>query len=291
MKKILITGATGFIGSNIFLNLKDKSNIYLLIRRKKTKKNNLSFFKKKKNIKIIFFGNYDELRQKLEKIKVDIIIHCATHYIKFHKKSDISKIIDSNIVFGSILIENLKTLRAKKFINFTTVWENYNGIKNNSYNLYSTSKTLFRNLLEFSKKNNKNTKFYNFFISDTYGSNDRRAKLINVLKKNYKKNKITKIISKNLYINLINIKDILEGVNLVIKKNISSGNYSLSNISDYKISKIIDKINKKNKKIKVKWQSSKFIKEKIYRYKKIPLWKAKFSNLNNLSDFITVSSK
>ena len=287
MKKILITGATGFVGSNIFLNLKDKSNIYLLIRRKKAKKINLPFFKKKKNIKIIFFGDYDELRKKLKKIKVDIIIHCATHYIKFHKNSDISKIIESNIIFGSILIENLKNLKAKKFINFTTVWENYNGIKNNSFNLYSTSKTLFRKLLEFSRKKNKNIKFFNFFISDTYGSNDKRVKLINVLKKNYKKNKITKIISKNLYINLINIKDIIEAVNLVIKKNVSSGNYSLSNISDYKISKIIDKVNKKNKKIKIKWRSSKFIKEKIYKYKKIPFWKAKFSNLNNLSNFIT----
>ena len=287
MKKILITGATGFVGSNIFLNLKDKSNIYLLIRRKKAKKINLSFFKKKKNIKIIFFGDYGELRKKLKKIKVDIIIHCATHYIKFHKNSDISKIIESNIIFGSILIENLKNLKAKKFINFTTVWENYNGIKNNSFNLYSTSKTLFRKLLEFSRKKNKNIKFYNLFISDTYGADDKRVKLINVLKKNYKKNKITKIISKNLYINLINIKDIIEAVNLVIKKNVSSGNYSLSNISDYKISKIIDKVNKKNKKIKIKWRSSKFIKEKIYKYKKIPFWKAKFSNLNNLSNFIT----
>ena len=186
------------------------------------------------------------------------------------------------------LVTNTNIFRkAKKFINFTTVWENYNGIKNNSFNLYSTSKTLFRKLLEFSRKKNKNIKFYNFFISDTYGSNDKRVKLINVLKKNYKKNKITKIISKNLYINLINIKDIIEAVNLVIKKNVSSGNYSLSNISDYKISKIIDKVNKKNKKIKIKWRSSKFIKEKIYKYKKIPFWKAKFSNLNNLSNFIT----
>ena len=46
-------------------------------------------------------------------------------------------------------------------------------------------------------------------ISDTFGENDNRPKIINVLKKNYKYNKITKIVSKNLFINLLNIKDII----------------------------------------------------------------------------------
>ena len=287
MKKILITGATGFIGSNIFLNLKDKSNIFLLIRNKKTKKLNLSFYKKNKNIKILSFKNYEELNSKLKKIKVDIIIHCATHYVKHHKNSDVPKIIDSNIILGSIILENLDNLKVKKFVNFTTVWENYNGKKNHSFNLYSTSKQIFRKILDSSRKKNKKIKFYNFFISDTYGLNDKRPKLINVLKKNYIKNKTTKIISKNLYINLLDIRDILRAINLIINKSIKSGNYSLNNPSDYNILKIINKINKKNKKIKVNWLSSKIVKEKIYRYKKIPSWKAKFSNLHNLSNFIT----
>ena len=286
MKKILITGATGFIGSNTFLNLKDKFNIFLLIRNKKRKKLNLSIYKKNKNIKILSFKNYDDLNRKLKKVKVDIIIHCATHYVKHHKNSDVPKIIDSNIILGSIILENLKNLKVKKFINFTTVWENYNGKKNHSFNLYSTSKQIFRKILDSSKKKNKKIKFYNFFISDTYGLNDKRPKLVNVLKKNYIKNKTTKIISKNLYINLLDIRDILKAINLIINKNIKSGNYSLNNASDYNISKIINKINKKNKKIKVSWLSSKIVKEKIYRYKKIPSWKAKFSNLNNLSNFI-----
>ena len=286
MKKILITGATGFIGSNTFLNLKNNFNIFLLIRNKKRKKLNLSIYKKNKNIKILSFKNYDELNRKLKKVKVDIVIHCATHYVKHHKNSDVPKIIDSNIILGSIILENLKNLKVKKFINFTTVWENYNGKKNHSFNLYSTSKQIFRKILDSSRKKNKKIKFYNFFISDTYGLNDKRPKLINVLKKNYIKNKTTKIISKNLYINLLDIRDILKAINLIINKNIKSGNYSLNNASDYNISKIINKINKKNKKIKVSWLSSKIVKEKIYRYKKIPSWKAGFSNLNNLSNFI-----
>ena len=64
-------------------------------------------------------------------------------------------------------------------------------------------------------------------ISDTFGENDNRYKIINVLKKNYKKNKATKIVSKNLHINLLNIKDITQAVHLLMKNNIRSGQYLL----------------------------------------------------------------
>ena len=286
MKKILITGSTGFIGSNIFLNIKNDFKIYLLLRRKLRKKK-INFIKNQ-NIKIINFKNYDELNFKIKKISVDIIIHCATYYVKKHKDKDISKIIDSNILFPNIILKNLKKMKVKKFINFTTVWENYNAQKGRSFNLYSKSKQIFRKNIDFYKNNNKKIKFYNFFVSDTYGENDSRKKLINLLKNNYSKNKITKILSKKLYINLLNVKDILQAVNLIINKKINPGNYVLKNKYNFNLQKIVSKINYNNKKkIKIKWISSKIIKEKFYEYKKLPYWKPQFSNINDLANFIT----
>ena len=289
MKKILITGSTGFIGSNIFLNIKNNFKIYLLLRRKLRKKK-INFIKNQ-NIKIINFKNYDELNFKIKKITVDVIIHCATYYVKKHKDKDISKIIDSNILFPNIILKNLKKMEVKKFINFTTVWENYNAQKDRSFNLYSKSKQIFRKNIDFYKNNNKKIKFYNFFVSDTYGENDSRKKLINLLKNNYSKNKITKILSKKLYINLLNVKDILEAVNLIINKKINPGNYVLKNKYNFSLQKIVSKINYNNKKkIKINWTSSKIIKEKFYEYKKLPYWKPQFSNIDDLANFITKSA-
>ena len=116
-------------------------------------------------------------------------------------------------------------------------------------------------------------------ISDTFGKNDNRPKIINILKKNYRYNKITKIVSKNLFINLLNINDIINAINIILKKNIKAGKYLIKNNSSYKMIDLISAFNKNTeKKLKVKWLSDKIIKEKIYPYKKLKGWTPKESS-------------
>jgi len=270
MKKVLLTGSTGFIGSNLLRELYHKNQLYLIIRN--SSKNNYTF-KDYKNIKIIYYDKFDDLNKKLKKLTIDVVIHCATHYVRKHSFSDILQLNKSNIIFGNIILENLKLMKVKKFINFSTVWEDYDSIKNNNCNLYSTYKRSFTNIINYYTKILPSIKFFNLMISDTFGESDNRYKIINVLKKNYKKNKITKIVSKNLYINLLNIKDITQAVNLLIKKNIETGQYLLKNKLNYKVIDLINLFNKKfDKQLKVKWVSKKIIKEKIFPYKKLEAW-------------------
>ncbi len=64
MHKILLTGSSGFIGSNILHGLNKKYEFYLIVRNKSSKK-----ILKKKNIHIISFKDYNSLNLKLKKIK------------------------------------------------------------------------------------------------------------------------------------------------------------------------------------------------------------------------------
>ena len=137
MYKILLTGSSGFIGSELLNELSKKYKIYVTIRKKRKNLN------QNQNINEIFFKNYEQLNRKLKNVRVDVVIHCATHYVKYHNEKDIKKLAESNILFGNLILENLKKMKVKKFINFTTVWENYNGKKDNFYNLYSVYKKIF----------------------------------------------------------------------------------------------------------------------------------------------------
>ena len=274
MKKILLTGSTGFIGSAILNELSKNHLVYCLNRKK---------IKQSRKYKNIYFKSYDDLNSKLRKIQTDTVIHCATHYVKYHNVKDINKLTNSNILFGNIILENLSKMKVKNFINFSTVWENYDGIKNNYFNLYSVYKRCFGNLLKYYEKNSPGTNFYNLFISDTFGETDKRPKIINVLKKNYKKNLITEIISSKLSLNLLNVKDVVNSISIIFKNKNKSGHYDLINNKNYSMSQIINAVNNKNnKKIKIKWLSDKQIKERIFKNKKLIGWAPKNSTIDDI---------
>jgi nucleoside-diphosphate-sugar epimerase len=277
---ILLTGASGFIGSNILEKIKPNNNIFVVSRSKKK-------IKKDNNIKYIKFDSYDQLSKKLKTIKIHTIIHCATHYKKKHEHNDIKKFIESNILLGNILLENLNEMKVKKFINFSTTWESSNNSEINPRNLYAAYKKSFFYILQYYKHLNPQIKFIDLIIADTFGRNDRRNKIINTLRENYKKNKITKIISKKLYLNLLNVKDIVDAIQIVLHKNVKSNRYILKNLTYINIHKLISNINKgKNKKIKVKYLSKIFIKDKFMKYKKLKTWKPKQSSLENIKQLI-----
>lgn len=275
---ILITGCTGFIGSNILNKFKNNNKIFVILRNKK--KNEIF---NHKNIKKIFYNDYNNLCKKLSKIKVDLVIHAATHYAKEHNVKDLEKFTNSNILLGNIILENVINMKVKKFINFSTIWEDYYGIKDNYFNLYSAYKKAFSKILNFYKKKFSSIKFYELMISDTFGENDKRRKIINVLKKNYKNNKVTKIISRKLFINLLNVEDVVNAVFLISMNDIKSGKYLLKNKINFNMFKLVKQFNKKNKKkLKVKWINNYKVDDKSLSYNKLKSWKPIKSNVKDV---------
>ena len=279
MQNILITGSSGFIGSNILLNIFNKHNIYITSRSK------ISI--KLKELKVIHYKNHLDLNKKLKKIKIDIIIHCGTHYVKNHNVSDINKLTLANIEFGVILLENLKSMGVKKFINFSTVWQNYNGKQDIAYNLYSAFKLSYSKILDYYIGKFSFIRFYNLFISDTYGENDNRSKIINLIKQNIRNKKKIRIVSKKLSINLLNVKDIVAAVRIIVDKNVKPGKYNVTNNKNIKIYNLVKKI-KKVKKIKnlIKFENNSFKKDRIFYYKKLPGWQPRYSSFKDLIRFV-----
>ena len=282
-KKILITGSTGFIGSHIKEYLLKKNYLVIDMLRKKNKKKIKKIYK---NYKPIFYNNIYDLEKKIKKIQYNIIINCATFYSKNYDCKTVLELIKTNILFSTlIIIGNQKNL--KKIINFDTMMQHSIDENFNPMNVYAITKFAHKNISKFIISKNKNIKFYNFKLYETFGLNDKRNKLIPSIIKNYKKNKFTNIVSNNLEMNFTDINNIIQIIEKILNKNLyTPKEYILKNYKSVNIRELINECNQKlKKKIKVKYLSSKKI--NLIRIKN-----SRIQNINlksNIKDFILES--
>ena len=272
-KKILITGSTGFIGSNI-LSLLLKKNIYIydVLRDKNKNNKNINKLKNNKNYHPIFYKKFNELEKKIKKLKVDTIINCATYYSNKNDIKTIQHLTQTNIIFCSIILEILKD-KIKKFINFGSMMEYSSGNHFSPKNFYAITKYSFQKIEEFYKLNNKKIKFYNLKLFETYGDSDKRKKIIPTIIKLYSQNKNITIVSKKLEMNFVHIESLLIAVNMIISNKVKEGEYCIKNNKFTNIRELINKLNKKLKiKIKTNYLSSKSFSNSSKQLKKFPYW-------------------
>jgi nucleoside-diphosphate-sugar epimerase len=209
--KILITGGNGFIGKNFFERIKTTKKLTIKILSRKNNSN----VDKKKIIKLS--KNLKTVKKKLKKFSPDIVIHFATFYSTERSLLSQKKMIESNILFGSNLLEiiNLKKLKAFIYTNSYSIYDSQK--KYNPKNFYSVTKYMFEFILKYYSKL-YNFKVINLLLSDVYGQRDKRGKFINLLINAYKKNKNLNASPGYQKINLLHVEDLIDAIIILIKK-------------------------------------------------------------------------
>ena len=98
--KILVTGATGFIGEHLIKTLaKTDIEVYALVRYK----SDITHIEKYCHIER-YNENINQLIYIFKQNKFDGVVHLASLFLSTHTQSDISDIINSNILFGTQLL-------------------------------------------------------------------------------------------------------------------------------------------------------------------------------------------
>lgn len=289
IKKILITGSSGFIGKSLttFL-LQKKYHVYAVLNNKKRNRINSKKIKKEyKNFQPIFIDNIHQIKKKISNLDINIIINLASKYLRKHNFSQMINLINSNILFTTSILEAFPKNKLKKYINLSSVMIHKNSQDYHPQNLYAATKKGFLDILKFYQIENRNINFYNLFLHDIYGENDYRDKIIHTIVKNHKKNKKVTIQSKKLELNLLNVIDINQAISLMLNKKINSGDYIIKSKNFTNIVKLIRQTNKKiSKKISLKILNNKIEKKIKKNIKMLPYWKQKFNIEKDLLKYI-----
>ena len=291
--KILLTGSSGFIGKSLTTELlNDKYHIYALLNNSKKNKRLAKFLKKNyKNYKPIFINNVKELKNKISRLKADIIINLASKYLRSHNFSEMTDLINSNILFTTAVLEAFPKNKLKKYINISSVMMHKNSKKYLPLNLYAATKKGFLDIIKFYEVSYKHIKFYNLFLHDIYGENDKRKKIIHTILKNHKLKKNVKISSNRLELNLLNVKDVNQAIKIFLKNKIKSGNYIVKSKKFTNMVKLIKEINIKiNNKIRFKVLNNKTEKKIKKKINLLPHWKQNFTIEKDLIKYLNENS-
>lgn len=179
--RAVVTGATGYIGSCIVKKLIDLGVTVGIICRKNSNMQLLSNVQE--NISIcVFDGKIENMVTYLKKFRPEVVFHMASFFVAEHNSNDIRELIDSNVLFGTQLLEAMRMSDVHLIINASTAWQHYNNEEYDPVSLYAASKEAFEIILKYYTAV-ENFEAISLAIFDSYGPGDPRKKIIHLLQK------------------------------------------------------------------------------------------------------------
>lgn len=173
---LLVSGGGGFIGKRLISTLLIKGHMISALVRPESE---LVFFINNK-IEILDISKKEIIDSFFKKHKIDGVIHLASLFKAEHVYDDIGSMVQSNLTFGTQLLDLCKTHKIKWFLNTGTFWQHYNNESYNPVNLYAATKEAFEKISIYYVNTSK-LNFVTLKINDTYGPNDTRRKIISLL--------------------------------------------------------------------------------------------------------------
>jgi len=280
-RNVLITGASGFIGSHLVRNyLNDGYIVHIIVRPK----SDIDLFKKIKTGLFIYThnGTTENLFNIIKDIKPDIVIHLAASFSNSsHKFQNINNLVTSNILFGTQLVQAMVMNDVKYFINTGTSWQHYENKDYNPICLYSATKQAFKDVLQYYIEAT-NLRVITLKLYHTYGPNDRRNKLFCQLRNAIKNNKTLKMTPGEQLIDIVFIDDVVSaytkaGDRLMAKKGKKSEEFFVSSGNHITLKNLVRKYYKiMNKKENIIWGGNEYrLREEMIPYsngKILPGW-------------------
>jgi len=123
MSKILVTGGSGFLGSNLCHKLINSKNDVHLILRPNSNFWRITDVKKDLNLHIGNLSKSGAIKSIIKKIKPDIVFHCASYGV-YPKEKNFKRIFQTNVLDTINLMNILSEYGGlKKFVNLGSVLE------------------------------------------------------------------------------------------------------------------------------------------------------------------------
>jgi nucleoside-diphosphate-sugar epimerase len=281
-RRALVTGATGYIGSNLAKRLVAEGWDVHVIVRPNSKVSALLEIRSSITVHE-HDGSTRGMIDLIGKAKPFMVFHLASLFLAHHRPEDIDTLLSSNLLFSTQLAEAMATNQVKYVINTGTSWQHYKDAKYNPVNLYAATKQAFEDILAYYIDAHK-LKVITLALFDTYGPQDPRPKLIPLLWQMVKTQEPLAMSPGDQLIDLVYISDVVDAYMLAAdllpsqsKVNISYGVSSDGKVTLRQLVSILENV--AGSQLQIRWGARPYRMREIMHpwdnFEKLPGWTSK----------------
>lgn len=247
MKRVIITGASGFVGSylvNEFL-----SNGYEVTSVVRNEKSDVSAFQKKENINIVYceLKDIQTLKEKLSG-QYDYFLHFAWESSAGQGRSDYALQL-KNVEYSCNCVRLAKELGCKRFVFAGSIMAYEakefvlnNGAEPTSAYIYSIAK-LTASMMAKTVAVQNNIEFIDVVISNIYGVGEKSERFLNAtVKKIVSGAKSIDLTTCEQLYDFIYVTDAVRQIRFALEKGEGLNSYYIGNKEQFKLRQFVEKI-------------------------------------------------
>ncbi len=203
----LVTGASGFVGGHLARRLvRDGWNVHILTRPESRLQGAPEFSRAAVHV---HDGSTEGMTSCVGAAKPDVVFHLASLFLSQHLGKDVTPLIESNVLFGTQLLDAMRASNVTRIINTGTSWQHYDDADYNPVCLYAATKEAFEAILEYYVQA-EGFQAITLKLFDTYGPGDTRPKLFNLLRKASSTGEALDMSAGEQLIDLVYIDDVID---------------------------------------------------------------------------------
>ena len=172
LKRALVTGATGFIGSRLCRKLHETGWTVQFVVRDKSRNGVAGL----PGIAFWHDGTTEGMARLVADARPDVVFHLASLYLAMHRPGDVETLCRSNILLGTQLLDAMAAHRIPYFINTGTGFQHYRNADYNPLNLYAATKQAFQDMVTYYVEAHA-LRAVTLQLCDSYGPQDSRPKI------------------------------------------------------------------------------------------------------------------